>query len=510
MGYAQTMPQLGGNFTYIFTPSLINETTFGMNLWTEAQKLSDEGLKAYQRATYGINIAQSYPKDNPLGLLPSMSFGGVSSPAQVSYDGRFPMVDDSTAFSLSDNITKIWRAHEFKAGIHLEHALYNQYHQAGGNGFPGNFSFANDTSNPLDSGYAYANAILGNYDTYSEATNRVDYAPITRIVEWFVQDHWKLTSRLSMDVGVRFTYALPQTPNNDNAGNFVPSQFVASQAPVLYRPAVVNGAKVTINPLTGRSRASGVLGTDRAGLRKSDQRSRDSDDAGLPQGDGIRPGPAAGAALRHGLGSLRRWQDVDPLRRRLQLQPARRRRHPGQPLLQPAGDLQPDPILRNRGHGGHRHRPAFPSSFSRTIEARPKTVTAYHASFGVQRNVGWGTVVDASYVGSFGRHLGEVLNTNTVPYGAEFLPQNQNPQTNTRAERQLLPALPRLQWRPATDLPGQFELPFPAGHGEPALRQGRAIWPVLHPLEGHGLRRRRQHQHFGRRLLAAPTSSPCT
>jgi hypothetical protein len=25
----------------------------------------------------------------------------------------------------------------------------------------GNFSFANDTSNPLDSGYAYANAILG-------------------------------------------------------------------------------------------------------------------------------------------------------------------------------------------------------------------------------------------------------------------------------------------------------------------------------------------------------------
>ena len=38
VGYAQTMPQLGGNFTYIFTPSLINETTVGMNLWTEAAK----------------------------------------------------------------------------------------------------------------------------------------------------------------------------------------------------------------------------------------------------------------------------------------------------------------------------------------------------------------------------------------------------------------------------------------------------------------------------------------
>jgi hypothetical protein len=40
VGYAQTMPQLGGNFTYIFTPSLINETTVGMNLWTEQQKLT--------------------------------------------------------------------------------------------------------------------------------------------------------------------------------------------------------------------------------------------------------------------------------------------------------------------------------------------------------------------------------------------------------------------------------------------------------------------------------------
>ena len=37
----------------------------------------------------------------------------------------------------------------------------------------------------------------------------------------------------------------------------------------------------------------------------------------------------------------------------------------------------------------------------------------------------------AAYVGSFGRHLGENVQLNTVPYGAEFLPQNQNPQTNT-------------------------------------------------------------------------------
>ena len=431
VGYAQTMPQLGGNFTYIFTPSLINETTVGMNLWTEQQKLSDAGLKAYQRATYGINIAQSYPKDNPLGLLPSMSFGGVSSPAQVSYDGRFPMVDDSTAFSFSDNITKVWRAHEFKAGIHLEHALYNQYHQAGGNGFPGNFSFANDTSNPLDSGYAYANAILGNYDTYSEATNRVDYAPITRIVEWFVQDHWKLTSRLSMDVGVRFTYALPQTPNNDNAGNFVPSQFVASQAPVLYRPAVVNGAKVTINPLTGEVVLPVYSGLIVPGSGNPINGVVTPTTAGFPKamvfGQGLLPAPRFGMAwdpfgdgrmsIRFGGGfNYNPRADAGTL---------------GNLFFNPPAIYNPTQYYGTVATAATGTGLLSPSSFSRTIEVRPKTVTAYHASFGVQRNVGWGTVVDASYVGSFGRHLGEVLNTNTVPYGAEFLPQNQNPQTNT-------------------------------------------------------------------------------
>ncbi len=100
--YSQTMPNLGANFTYTFSPTLVNELTIGMNLWTEDQKLSQKDLAALQRATYGINIKQSFPANNPLGLLPAMSFGGITSAATVSYDGRFPMVDDATALTFSD------------------------------------------------------------------------------------------------------------------------------------------------------------------------------------------------------------------------------------------------------------------------------------------------------------------------------------------------------------------------------------------------------------------------
>ena len=58
--YQQTMPNLGVNLVYLFSPTLINETTVGMNLWTETQVLPKSALAAYQRTTYGINIPQTY------------------------------------------------------------------------------------------------------------------------------------------------------------------------------------------------------------------------------------------------------------------------------------------------------------------------------------------------------------------------------------------------------------------------------------------------------------------
>jgi hypothetical protein len=47
----------------------------------------------------------------------------------------------------------------------------------------------------------------------------------------------------------------------------------------------------------------------------------------------------------------------------------------------------------------------------------------------VQRDIGFRTVLDVAYVGSLGRHLYQRRDLNTLPYGARFLPQNQDPTT---------------------------------------------------------------------------------
>jgi len=62
----------------------------------------------------------------------------------------------------------------------------------------------------------------------------------------------------------------------------------------------------------------------------------------------------------------------------------------------------------------------YPVTIS-ALEVNSNTPTTYNFSLGVQRDIGFKTVVEASYVGAFGRHLGERRNLNAVPDGARFI-----------------------------------------------------------------------------------------
>jgi hypothetical protein len=68
------------------------------------------------------------------------------------------------------------------------------------------------------------------------------------------------------------------------------------------------------------------------------------------------------------------------------------------------------------------------------LERDAQTPSSYNWSLGVQRELGWGVVVDLTYVGNVTRHLELATNINVVPDGAKFVtvnPQNANPQSPT-------------------------------------------------------------------------------
>jgi hypothetical protein len=62
-----------------------------------------------------------------------------------------------------------------------------------------------------------------------------------------------------------------------------------------------------------------------------------------------------------------------------------------------------------------------------------KLPTTYNYQFSVQTKLPWNLVLDTAYVGDVGRHLQDNRNLNPIPYGADFLPQNQDPTLTTSA-----------------------------------------------------------------------------
>jgi hypothetical protein len=70
----------------------------------------------------------------------------------------------------------------------------------------------------------------------------------------------------------------------------------------------------------------------------------------------------------------------------------------------------------------------FPAAVS-TQQDPMGIARSYNTNFGIQQKVGWGTVVDVAYVGTFGRHLRWSFDLDPLPIGTNFDPRNNDPTT---------------------------------------------------------------------------------
>jgi hypothetical protein len=65
------------------------------------------------------------------------------------------------------------------------------------------------------------------------------------------------------------------------------------------------------------------------------------------------------------------------------------------------------------------------------VDPTGKVPVTMNYSLAVQRSLGWGTVLDVSYVGSLARHLLWRRNLNAIPFGTDFDPRNIDPTTGS-------------------------------------------------------------------------------
>ena len=425
---------VNGGWNHIAGPNIINEFQTGVRTQTEGfQTKDDSDWTRIRRSDVGWTLGQLNPALNTLNVIPRVTFGlnvtGTDAPDFI-YDNRLGNTARDWIYSARDNLTLTRGPHTVKVGAYLE---YMQNNEARGGTWMGEFQFNRNTNNPLDTGFAYSNALLGVFSQYTETDRYRETRNRAWMSEWFAQDTWRANAHVTVDYGARFLWYTPYVRVDDQVANFDPARYDPKKAPRLYVPALVNGARVAFDPVTGQSANAILIGAYVPG-------SGDDNNGMVKAGDGVPRGFRAtlAPAVEPRVGVA--WDLTGQGRTVL---------HASSGLFHNArlgggnlGNLSGNPpFIHNpiyfygttasllAGGAAVANRPA-------TIEALDwdyKTPAAINWSVGVRRDIGFGTVVDAAYVGNRGQNLEMYYDLNPVPSAARYLdlhPENRDPTNN--------------------------------------------------------------------------------
>lgn len=200
--------------THFFSPTLFNEFRLGYN-WLHAAYLQPESTTDIA-AQYGLG---GIPAGPDLGGFPSIGFGGYINGIGVpSYE---PSDEKQNVFQIIDSVGKTIGPHTLKAGINFQHIRFYGLQPPNGIGYQ-NFSgtYTDDPGQPnviTGSGVADFELDLMNNSGLNTVTPFTD-------LHWyyaaFVNDDWKLTSRLTLNLGLRWEYTQPIRELHNLQANF--------------------------------------------------------------------------------------------------------------------------------------------------------------------------------------------------------------------------------------------------------------------------------------------------
>ena len=257
------------HLTDSINPTTVNEFSFGVGHDNYGFYHTTADSQWFRTSSLNPPTLRPFPTGPQYeNYLPCETFSGGNLPNPGYFNqsqgggtgcSLVPYKNFNDGYVAQDDVTKIIGSHSLKAGIYFE--WNSKVEPSAGSQYYGNFNFGSTTNNPADTGNGYANALLGNYQTYTEATNRAVPNVYWWNVEGYIQDSWRATKKLTIDMGVRFVH---QRPLNDNAhyvSNFYPQLWNLGQHPVLYQQGSVAGKSAAYNPLTGQYTYASLVGT---------------------------------------------------------------------------------------------------------------------------------------------------------------------------------------------------------------------------------------------------------
>ena len=197
---------LTGHFLHVFSPTLTNELV-GSWGWGNSP-LSASDFSAVQKST----LNYPYPDtvfNTAATMIPSYnSAGGGTFPdfsqADIFEGGGGSFIVRKEMPSISDNLTKVWRCHTFKAGFFWERVGNFQGNYLFPNGI---FSFGGQNPNAVTGDLMgspdnpTADFLTGIANNYNE-NNINPYNDIAyKTIAFYLNDSWKVTRKLTVTLG---------------------------------------------------------------------------------------------------------------------------------------------------------------------------------------------------------------------------------------------------------------------------------------------------------------------
>jgi hypothetical protein len=200
-------------YTHTFSPRMINEIRLGYNrlFATVTPRSGGRNLST----EFGIPGVPDDKQANGLATVGITGFSGLGD----SFDTR----RGQNVYQVLDNVTVLRGRHSFKMGFDHRRTGFNLNQ---GSSPRGNFSydgvFSRNPLSPVGTGNAFADFLLG-YPSSASIGNLVHMGIRIRNYSAFFQDDWKVTTRLVMNVGLRYEYTTPVTEVANRMANFDPT-----------------------------------------------------------------------------------------------------------------------------------------------------------------------------------------------------------------------------------------------------------------------------------------------
>ncbi len=240
LGNLTTAPfrNLALNWNRIITPSLVNEVLFGYNQITIVSDTLDWAGIGNANATFNI------PGGQPIAGLSSIGFGnGLTSVGAGASDTN--TVDKT--YQINEKLTWLKGRHSVKSGGQMLHYQQQRFY-AGNNGLLGLFGYTGSFS-----GAPFADFLLDQVGSKGRGSLADPWTHLHNRVALYVQDDFKATQALTLNLGMRWAYTQPVVEKDNRQGNFslATGQEVLAQDGSRESRALYNAYKKGFEPRIG-------------------------------------------------------------------------------------------------------------------------------------------------------------------------------------------------------------------------------------------------------------------